>query len=45
MPAYNPSKVRDPKWVAEWTGAYHDLPADRVPLLDTQDPEIPAQFA
>lgn len=45
MPGYHPSKVKDPQWVAHWIKAYADLPANCIPLLNTSDPEIPAQFA
>ena len=31
-------------WVGRWSEAYQGLPEDRIPLLDTNDPEIPAQF-
>ena len=45
MPGYHPSKVKDPQWVAHWIKAYADLPANSIPLLNTSDPAIPAQFA
>ena len=45
LPGYHPAKVTDPAWVSRWTSAYADLPAGRIPLLDTADPEIPARFA
>lgn len=45
MPGYHPRRVTDPAWVAQWTSAYAHLPADHIPLLDTRNPEIPAQFA
>jgi hypothetical protein len=45
VPGYHPSKVNDPDWVSRWTDAYANLPQDRIPLLDTGDPDIPAQFA
>ncbi len=45
VPGYHPSKVKDPNWVSRWTHAYADLPEDIIPLLDTNDPDIPAQFA
>jgi predicted metal-dependent hydrolase len=45
VPGYHPGKVTDPEWVARWTSAYAGLPEDAIPLLDTSDPEIPAQFA
>lgn len=45
VPGYHPGKVKDPAWVAQWIGAYRNLPADCIPLLDTSDPEIPARFA
>jgi predicted metal-dependent hydrolase len=43
-PSYHPNRVTDPAWVGRWSEAYRDLPEDRIPLLDTSDPEIPAQF-
>ncbi len=45
VPGYHPSTVKDPNWVSRWTHAYADLPEDIIPLLDTKDPDIPAQFA
>lgn len=45
VPNYHPSNVKDPKWVARWTGAYANLPPNTIPLLDTSDPDIPAQFS
>jgi predicted metal-dependent hydrolase len=45
VPGYHPSKVKDPGWVARWASAYADLPENSIPLLDTSDPDIPAQFA
>ena len=44
LPSYHPSKVKDPDWVSRWTTAYAGLPVNSIPLLDTSDPEIPAQF-
>lgn len=44
LPGYHPSKMTDPGWVKRWTDAYANLPENHIPLLDTQDPEIPAQF-
>ena len=45
LPGYHPSKVRDPAWVGHWALAYAGLPDGCIPLLDTADPDIPAQFA
>lgn len=45
LPGYHPSKIKDPQWVAHWIKAYANLPANTIPLLNTRDPEIPAQFA
>jgi uncharacterized protein len=45
LPFYHPAKVTDPAWVARWAGAYASLPQGAIPLLNTTDPEIPAQFA
>jgi uncharacterized protein len=45
MPSYHPSKVKDPDWVARWAQAYANLPKGSIPLLDTGNPEIPAEFA
>jgi uncharacterized protein len=44
LPAYHPSKLKDPDWVRRWSLAYAALPEGRIPLLDTSNPEIPAQF-
>ena len=44
VPSYHPAKVKDPQWVARWADAYADLPDGAIPLLDTSDPDIPAQF-
>jgi len=45
LPGYHPAKVKDPDWVSRWMSAYSGLPENSIPLLDTQDSEIPAQFA
>ena len=45
VPWYDPRKVKDPDWVGEWTEAYANLSDGFIPLLDTDDPEIPARFA
>ena len=45
MPGHHPDRVSDPEWVTDWMHAYENLPEDRIPLLDTNDPDIPAQFA
>ena len=44
LPNYHPAKVRDPKWVDQWVNTYAALPENQIPLLDTNDPEIPPQF-
>lgn len=43
-PFYHPAKVIDPAWVSRWAEAYSALPKGAIPLLDTSNPEIPAQF-
>jgi len=45
VPGYHPSKINDPNWISHWTKAYADLPENIIPLLDTSDPDIPAQFS
>lgn len=45
LPGYHPSKIEDPDWVSRWTAAYAHLPKNSIPLLNTMDPEIPAQFS
>lgn len=45
LPFYHPSKVEDPQWVQTWAEAYDGLPEGNIPLLDTDDAEIPARFA
>jgi hypothetical protein len=44
-PSYHPSKMQDPDWVSRWSRAYANLPKGSIPLLDTGNPDIPAQFA
>ncbi|TDJ37357.1 MAG: metal-dependent hydrolase [Gammaproteobacteria bacterium] len=43
-PGHHPDHVADPDWIAQWATAYAELPAQVVPLLDTDDPAIPARF-
>jgi len=43
-PGYHPASVSDPDWVKQWMHAYDGLSQDQIPLLDTSDPNIPAQF-
>lgn len=45
IPGYSPSKVTDPGWISEWATAYSELADGEIPLLDTNDPDIPARFA
>ena len=45
VPGYHPSKVKDPDWIAQWASSYEMLPEGSIPLLDTGDESIPAQFA
>jgi uncharacterized protein len=44
FPNYHPSKVKDPDWVSRWTAAYANLPANSIPLLNTDNSEISPQF-
>ena len=44
LPGYHPSKIADPSWVSQWTNAYANLDENQIPLLNTRDPDIPAQF-
>ena len=44
LPGYHPSKIKDPEWVSRWASAYAGLADNSIPLLDTSDPDIPAQF-
>jgi predicted metal-dependent hydrolase len=43
-PGHHPDHVNDPDWITRWTTAYAALPDQVVPLLDTDDPAIPARF-
>lgn len=45
VPGYHPAKVTDPRWMQQWANAYCGLDEGSIPLLDTGNPEIPAQFA
>lgn len=44
IPGHHPDRVNDPDWVHQWMDAYTNLPEDQIPLLDTDHPDIPAQF-
>ena len=44
VPGYHPSKVRDPEWVEQWVNAFSVLPEGYVPILDTENPDIPPTF-
>lgn len=45
LPGFDPGQIKDPKWVADWAEAYENLAEDEIPLLNTDHPDIPAQFA
>ena len=44
-PSYHPSKVTDPKWVAQWVNAYNVQDDHAIPLLDTRADNIKPEFA
>ena len=45
LPGFNPRKERDPQWMKDWVKGYAALPKDAaVPLLDTNNPEMPVPF-
>ena len=44
IPGYHPSNVQDPEWVQKWVHAFNELPEGFVPLLDTQNPDMPPRF-
>ena len=44
LPGHDPDNIKDPKWVADWMEAYADLPEGFIPLLNTNEPGIPARF-
>lgn len=44
MPGYHPDKVKDPVWVARWSGAYAALDESHLPLLNTRQNDIAPEF-
>lgn len=43
-PNYHPDKITDPGWVDQWQSAYQALGESGIPLLNTDDGHIPAEF-
>ncbi|MGE0487065.1 MAG: metal-dependent hydrolase [Gammaproteobacteria bacterium] len=45
LPGYNPRCDEDPAWQKAWVAGHAKLPPEsRLPLLDTDDPDIPVPF-
>ena len=44
-PGYHPQRIEDPDWAGVWGEHYKDLEDGMVPLLDTENPDIPPVFA
>jgi|TARA_B110000037_G_scaffold107793_1_gene124916 predicted metal-dependent hydrolase len=45
LPWYNPRREADPEWMRQWVAGHAKLSADdRLPLVDTSDPEMPVPF-
>lgn len=45
LPGFNPRKEADPQWMIEWIKGYAELPEGaRIPLVDTNNPEMPVPF-
>ena len=45
VPGYHPQRIEDPDWAGVWGEHYKDLEEGMVPLLDTENPDIPPVFA
>ena len=45
LPWHNPRGEADPEWMKQWVAGHAELSADdRLPLVDTSDPEMPVPF-
>jgi hypothetical protein len=45
LPGYNPRQDADLRWQQDWIAGHRTLPAGApLPLLDTNDPDIPVPF-
>lgn len=44
VPGHNPRQEKELQWVKDWMAGYETFDHDKVPLLDTQHPEIPVPF-
>lgn len=45
LPGYDPRHENDPKWYEDWIAGHAQLDGDEVlPLIDTQDPDMPVPF-
>lgn len=44
LPGHSPRRERDPRWVQQWL-RLHDPADTRVPLIDTQHPDMPVPFS
>lgn len=44
LPGHDPRAEVDLQWVIDWLKAYNQLPAGTVPLVDTNDPEMPVPY-
>jgi len=45
LPGYNPRQDPDPRWQQDWIAGHRALPTGAsLPLLDTNDPDIPVPF-
>lgn len=45
LPGFNPRNEDDHQWAQDWVEGYNFLPAgDLIPLMDTNDPEMPVPF-
>jgi predicted metal-dependent hydrolase len=45
LPWHNPRGEADPEWMRQWVAGHAELSTDdRLPLVDTSDPEMPVPF-
>lgn len=44
LPGHNPRQENDPQWVLDWLAGHEQAGSDVIPLVDTQDPDMPVPY-
>ena len=44
LPGHNPRQEKDPKWVVDWLAGYEQHGTEIIPLVNTQDPDMPVPY-